>query len=176
MRTPRRVRVAVLVVAVAVLVAGCADDPPVADEEGAAPAPGEAVGTASETVAIPFSKLFGVGTPVAGAEQNAGGPFRIAGGAERLMATATWSCATGPLCSLALVLFQADEIAGLAEGTSPLQLQLGHPAPGAYDAIMFADRTTVSVVVMAEGGVDIAIEYALPGDAEASIDEDAATP
>jgi hypothetical protein len=41
---------------------------------------------------------------------------------------------------------------------------------------MFADRTTVSVVVMAEGGVDIAIEYALPGDAEASIDEDAATP
>lgn len=159
---------------IAALLPGCTDAPTDGDAELTPESmPAEA---RLERASIAFEKPYGVGSPVVSAEALAGGAFPVRGGAGMVIANASWTCASGPLCQLALVVFADTELVDYVEGASPLSLVIESPGRGEYDAILYAQRSAPSVVVQAQGTLDVVVRYPAETASPEEVTDDATTP
>lgn len=119
--------------------------------------------TAQVATEIPFSLLVGLGTPVSGTNAPSpvgplrGGPFKVGDQATLLVIDADWTCLSGALCKLALVLYDDDgEVAAVVDATDAAHVELAEPDSGEWGVAMFASMEG-SAAVQAEGTIHVTV-------------------
>jgi hypothetical protein len=174
------------------LFSGCLDDTPPATapsdtdpsaglpmDDVAAPAepPNTTAGPATtDTTDIPFTVLAELGTPVSGTNVPSpvgplrGGPFDVDEGVSLLAIDAEWTCLSGPLCTLALVLYDDQgEVTAVVDATDKAHVEVVRPASGEWGVSMFASMQG-SAVVHAEGTIHVAVTTSTAPGTEATLD------
>ncbi|MEA3136374.1 MAG: hypothetical protein QOC71_655 [Thermoplasmata archaeon] len=134
--------------------------------------PQDRLSTAAEPIPtktdIPFTLLIGVGTPVSGTNAPnpvgplRGGPFDVPEGTALLAIDADWTCASDPVCTLDLVLYDEDgKVAQVVTATDDLHVEVAGPGAGEWGAAMFASMDG-SVVLQAEGTIHVTVTPSPP--------------
>jgi hypothetical protein len=161
---PQRQTLVLLVAAGALLLSGCADDapeaPPGSQVVEAAPEP---VTTAAE---LPFGLQVALGSPVSNLYvsplSQRSFSVDVPRNATLLAVDGEWTCASGPACELAVVLFDpSGEFAAAHETLGPAHVEVAEPDAGDWTVAVFASAQG-SLVVDAKGLLQVAVTHPAP--------------
>lgn len=142
----------VLLAAVVVGLAGCAESEP-APEPDPDPVQPERVSTVPQTFEAPFAFSAGVDFLVNGVVLGPGTwPFLAMGDDTAVNVTAEWTCAS-VICPLRMILFEDSGPVAEVQGPSPLTADYGVLPAGSYDLRFFP--TDASVVLDVDGTASI---------------------